>query len=74
MTKLRKRESYNLKEAAKYCRISYRLLKKNIEAGKIPCHKLGPRTYRINRSELERFLRGAYHTFKTPQPKQEKEE
>ena len=54
MTKLRKRESYNLKEAAKYCRISYRLLKKNIEAGKIPAKKLGPRTT-DQPLELERF-------------------
>lgn len=64
MTKLKKPECFNLTEAACYCRVSYRLLKRNIDAGKIPCQRLGPKTYRISRMELDRFLRETFYPFK----------
>lgn len=43
-------------EAAAYCRVSYRTLKRAIDEGRIPCAKLGAQTYRIARENLDRFI------------------
>ena len=57
MTKLRKDEYLNLDRAAGLLGVSYRALKRMIEEGKIPYRRLGERTYRISRKELDDFIR-----------------
>ena len=47
-----------LYQAARYCNISYRLIKEAVNSGRIPCRQFGPQTYRISRDELDAFMNG----------------
>lgn len=47
-----------INEAAAYCRTSYRIIKRAVDEGKIPCAQLGEQTYRISRDVLDRFISG----------------
>ena len=46
----------NLAEAANYCRVCFRTLKKAISKGKLPCRQLNDKTYRISRKALDKWL------------------
>lgn len=47
-----------LREAARYCNVSYRTLKAALDSGKIPYAKFGPQTYRISLEQLNLFMNG----------------
>ena len=47
-----------LYEAARYCRTSYRVIKRAVNEGRIPCAQLGEQTFRISRENLDRFING----------------
>ncbi|MBR5415718.1 MAG: helix-turn-helix domain-containing protein [Thermoguttaceae bacterium] len=46
----------NLAEAASYCRVCFRTLKKAIAEGRLPCRQMNEKTYRISRKALDRWL------------------
>lgn len=54
-----------LYQAARYCNISYRLIKEAVNSGRIPCRKFGSQTYRISRDELDLFMNGTDYTEKS---------
>lgn len=47
-----------LNQAARYCNLSYRLIKEAVDSGRIPFRKFGSKTYRISRDELDEFMNG----------------
>ena len=49
-------EYMNLAEAAIYCRVCFRTLKKAIAEGRLPCRQMNEKTYRISRKALDRWL------------------
>ena len=50
------------KEAAAYLAISYNTLRRLIKDGKISCIRLGPKTVRVAKDDLDRFIRGLSDT------------
>lgn len=44
-------------EAAKYCRVSYRLFRQAVDEGKIPYVKFGEQVFRFSREALDDYIR-----------------
>lgn len=49
-------------EAAEYCRVSYRLFREAVKAGKIPYVVFGKNTYRFAKESLDSYIRGGEQT------------
>ena len=49
----------NMKQAAAYLGVSGPTLKKMRDEGRIPFERLGPRTLRVARGELDRIIQGS---------------
>lgn len=50
-------KTLNKHEAARHLSISERQLQRLVDARKVKCHRLGPKTIRYKRSELDAYLR-----------------
>lgn len=53
-----KKTGMTILEAAAYCGVSYQTFRRLLETGKIPYSQFGPRTFRISKENLDRYLRG----------------
>lgn len=45
-----------LYEAAKYCGVSYRLFRKAVAEGRVPCVRFGEETFRFSREALDKWI------------------
>lgn len=43
-------------EAAKYCGVSYRLFRKAVAEGRVPCVRFGTETFRFSREALDKWI------------------
>jgi excisionase family DNA binding protein len=59
MTDQIERKFVTIKEAARFCRVSERSIRRAIEEGRVPVVYVGPRLPRIDLDELLAALRGA---------------
>lgn len=57
MSQVVSRKNLSLKEAAEWCGISERTLRRRIAEGNLPAYRLGPRYIRVRSEDIEALLR-----------------